>query len=227
MLAERRITDEIMDDPHLPVEIYDAVLADLARVNRITMAHRPTLRFLEHALGHSQSFTLLDVGYGHGDMLRAIADWAARRGIAARLTGIDLNPNSEAAARMATDPALPITYLTGDYHDLAQGFDVVVSSLVAHHMTHAQLHQFLRFMHSKAQRGWFVNDLHRHTVSYLGYPLLARVMGWHEIVRRDGQTSIARSYRPAEWRSMLAEAGIADARIERYFPFRLCVSWCK
>lgn len=227
MLAERRITEEIMDDPELPPQVYDAVLADLAKVNRLTMAHRPTLNFLERCVGGRDTFTLLDVGYGHGDMLREISAWAQKRGIKAQLTGIDLNPKSEAAARAATNPALPITYKTGDYQDFDSGFDVIVSSLVAHHMTHSQLLAFLRFMDSEAQQGWFINDLHRHTFSYLGYPLLARLMGWHGIVRKDGQTSIARSYRPQEWQDMLAQANINGAQVERFFPFRLCVSWLK
>lgn len=227
MLAKRRITEEIMDDPGLPPQVYDAVLADLAKVNRITMAHRPTLQFLARSLAGRKSFTLLDVGYGHGDMLRTIAQWAKKRGIDAQLTGIDLNPKSEAAARAATDPALPITYTTGDYADCTQGFDLVASSLVAHHMTHAQLLTFLGFMAREVKLGWFINDLHRHTFSYLGYPLLARLMGWHDIVRRDGQTSIARSFRPDEWRAMLSEVAIEGARIERHFPFRLCVSWTR
>jgi hypothetical protein len=50
-------------------------------------------------------------------------------------------------------------------------------------------------------------------------------MGWHEIVRLDGTLSIARSFRPAEWRDILADAGVApgNAKIARRFPFRLCV----
>jgi ubiquinone/menaquinone biosynthesis C-methylase UbiE len=158
-------------------------------------------------------------------MLRHIARWACRRGKAARLVGVDINPRSEPVAREATDPSLPITYITGDYADLAgEGFDCVVSSLVAHHMTGEQLQAFIRFMEEETTRGWLVNDLHRHTFSYLGYPLLARLMRAHPIVRADGQTSIARAYRPGEWRALLAQAGVPEARIERWFPFRLCVS---
>ncbi|MFN2259560.1 MAG: methyltransferase type 12, partial [Parasphingopyxis sp.] len=76
-----------MDAADLDAETYDAVLAGLARVNRVTMARRPTLAFLERAVGGRKSFTLLDVGFGQGDMLRAIARWAERREIAAELTG--------------------------------------------------------------------------------------------------------------------------------------------
>ncbi|MCP9222827.1 methyltransferase domain-containing protein [Erythrobacter sp. LQ02-29] len=224
MLERRLIAEELMDDPALVPEIYDAVLRDLAKVNRVTMAARPTLAFLDRAVGRRDHFTLLDVGFGDGDMLRIIRRWAVRRGVAARLVGIDLNAKSVAIAQARTDPGSGIEYRAGDYADLAgEGFDCVVSSLVAHHMTHAQLVSFLRFMDGEARAGWLVNDLHRHGFAYHGYPLLARIFGWHDIVRHDGQMSIARSYRPAEWPPLLAEAGATGARVFRAFPFRLCV----
>ncbi|KQM90420.1 methyltransferase type 12 [Sphingomonas sp. Leaf22] len=216
--------EEAMDDPALDPAVYAAVLRDLARVNRVTMAARPTLAFLSVIAKRGDRLKLLDVGYGDGDMLRRIARWAAARGVEAELVGIDLNPRSETIARADTPADLAITYRTGDYAGLAgQGWDVIVSSLVAHHMTHDQLVVFLRFMEAQATRGWFVNDLHRHRFAHRGYPLLATLMRWHPIVRADGTLSIARSYRPAEWSPILAEAGIADAQVRRYFPFRLCV----
>ena len=223
MLAERRQTEELMDDPALPVETYNALISDLARVNRLTLAYRPTLAFLAKALAGRDSFSMLDVGYGQGDMLRAIAAWAARNGKRARLFGVDLNPSSLPAARKATLASAPITYVTGHYRDIEGPFDVIASSLVAHHMAGAQLRDFLRFMDAHAQRGWFVNDLHRHTLSYLGWPVLARLMGWHPIVCSDGHTSIARSFRPGDWATILEQAGIAGAQVARWFPFRLCV----
>ena len=223
-LSSRSLTDEQMDSAELPDEAYAALLADLARVNGWTMAARPTLAFLARIVPPGGKLKLLDVGFGHGDMLRRIARWAAARGIAAELVGIDLNPRSAEVASTATDPALPIRFRAGDYADCAgEGWDVVTSSLVAHHMDHGQLIAFLRFMEAEAARGWLVNDLHRHRLPYLGFPLLARAMRWHRIVREDGTLSIARSYRPAEWPPILAEAGITAAEIKRVFPFRLCV----
>jgi hypothetical protein len=89
-------------------------------------------------------------------------------------------------------------------------------------MTHDQLIAFLRFMEAHARMGWLVNDLRRHRLPHLGFPLLARLMGWHRMVREDGTLSIARSYTPAEWPPILGEAGV-EARAYRAFPFRLCV----
>lgn len=224
MLAERALADELMDDPALDAGTYSEVLHDLAKVNTITLARRPTLDFLARSVGSRPNFRLLDVGFGNGDMLRSVARWARKRGVAAELVGIDLNPRSVAAAREATPPDLPIDYRTGDYAGLVGGgWDCVISSLVAHHMTRGQLVAFLRFMDREASAGWLVNDLHRHGFAYAGWPLLAAVMRWHPIVRHDGHLSIARSYRPGEWPPLLAEAGVEGARVVRRFPFRLCV----
>ncbi len=224
MLRDRAIAEEYMDAEDLDPDIYAAVLRDLAQVNSVTMARRPTLDFLSRVAGRNETpIKILDVGYGDGDMLRRVARWAARRGIAVQLVGIDLNPNSAATAQAHTPANLAISYCTGDYADLAgQGWDVIISSLVAHHMSRDQLITFLRFMAAESARGWFVNDLHRHGFAWLGFPLLATLMRWHPIVRHDGQLSIARSYRPGEWPALLAEAGVA-AQVVRRFPFRLCV----
>jgi len=223
MLAVRAQAEELMDADDLDADTYAAVVADLAKVNVVTLAARPTLAFLRRATVPGRRYRLLDVGFGDGDMLRRIARWAARRGVEIELVGIDLNPRSERAARAHTPPETPIRWVTGDYADLAgEDWDFIVSSLVAHHMTHDQLIAFLRFMAAQAKVGWLINDLHRHGFAYRGYPLLARLFGWHPIVRHDGTLSIARSYRPAEWPPILHEAGVT-ATVTRVFPFRLCV----
>jgi 2-polyprenyl-3-methyl-5-hydroxy-6-metoxy-1,4-benzoquinol methylase len=223
-LAARVREDEQMDDPSLAPDDYAAILADLGRVNVWTFAARPTLAFLKRGTRGQSRFSLLDVGFGQGDMLRTIARWARRQGIEAELVGVDLNEKSAAVARAATPPELAIDYRTGDYRGQGR-FDFVISSLVAHHMDDRQLRDFLRFMEAETRRGWLVNDLHRRLFPYLGFPLLARLLGVHRVVREDGQLSIARSFRPGEWRSILADAGISEdaVRIRRTFPFRLCV----
>lgn len=224
-LAVRSRQEEQMDAPDLDPAVYEQVLHDLARVNRWTMTARPTIAYLERAIGAHRRFRLLDVGFGDGDILRAIARWARKRGIEADLIGVDLNAKSVAAAKAATPADYRIGYVAGDYADQPGSFDFIVSSQVAHHMTDQQLRAFLRFIEEKARVGWLISDLHRHGFSYRAFPLLARLMRVHRIVREDGQLSIARSFRPAEWEAILAEAGIEPetVRIVRRFPFRLCI----
>ena len=223
-LSERARASEQMDDPRLDPAVYHRVLSDLARVNRWTFAARPTLAFLRRATSPGDRFRLLDVGFGHGDMLRRIAGWARRRGIRAELFGVDLNPGSLRAARAATPPGSGIRYVAGDYREVPGPFDFIISSLVAHHMDDRELTAFLRYMEANARRGWLVNDLHRHGLAYRAYPALARLISVHRIVREDGALSIARSFRPADWHHAIAEAvPESPARVQRRFPFRLCV----
>ena len=220
--------DEEMDAADLPPDRYAKVLADLSRINRLTMAPRPTLSFLDRVCARGvgdRPWRILDVGFGAGDMLARIARWGDRRGVALDLVGVDLNRKSEIVA--ATRLGARARLITGDYRALAgQGWDLVISSLVSHHMTPAQRTEFLRFMEREAARGWLVNDLHRRRLPFAGYPLLAALAWVDPIVRRDGQLSVGRSFRRAEWRAMLAEAlpdTASDCRIFRSFPYRLCV----
>jgi len=228
-LATRDRSDEQMDADDLDPAIYERVLQDLSRVNRWTFTAHPTLRYLARAAAGLNYFRLLDVGFGAGDMLRAIGAWATRRSIAVDLVGVDLNPRSAGIARAADHTAFGIEYRTGDYRDVPGPFDFIISSQVAHHMTDEQLDMFIRYMEDNAERGWLISDLHRHGFSHAGFPLLARLMRVHRIVREDGQLSIARSFRPSEWEDILIQAGIApeSVTIVRRFPFRLCVERVK
>ncbi len=223
--------EEEMDALTLPDIRYARVLRDLALVNRVTLAQRPTLAFVDRLLARTPAdrpLRLLDVGFGAGDMLRAIARRAAKRGRAVALTGIDLNPRSAATAAAATAAGAPIRWLTGDYTALAgEGWDAVISSLVTHHMSAAERAAFLAFMESESRVGWLVNDLHRHRLPFVGYPLLAALLLVDPIVRRDGQLSVGRSFRADEWQAMLAAAGIDGATVDRWFPYRLCVERLK
>jgi SAM-dependent methyltransferase len=227
--SSRAVDPELMDrEPIAPADL-SACLRDLAAVNTLTLARRPTLAWLAAATKgwpRGASFTLLDVGCGYGDMLRAVAAWAQRRGFAARLIGIDRNPASAAAARAATEGGA-IAYHTGELfaYRPAESVDFIVSALFAHHLSEAELVRFLRWMEATAARGWFVNDLRRSRISYQGFAVLARAARWHRFVRHDGPLSIARSFREADWERLLCGANLPRAQvvIRRRFPFRLCV----
>jgi 2-polyprenyl-3-methyl-5-hydroxy-6-metoxy-1,4-benzoquinol methylase len=223
-LRVRIDAEEQMDAIELDAATYAAILRDLAKVNRLTFSARPTLGFLRRIAQHQRSISVLDVGFGAGDMLRSIARWGAANRIDLLLVGIDLNARSAPVATAMTPPRMAIDYRTGDYRDLAgEGFDVVLSSFVTHHMRDPELIDFLRFMEAEAAAGWLVNDLRRSAFAHRGFPLLARVMGWHRIVREDGTLSIARSFREEDWGRLLAAAQIDAAQVVRRWPFRLCV----
>ena len=231
--TRRATTPELMDDPSTGYETFRDCLVDLAAVNRLTLAHRPTMAFLDGlarsgALPRGRPLTILDVGSGYGDTARAIDRWATGRGLSLAVTGLDLNPWSARAAAEATPPGRPIRWITADAfdHEPEGGVDLVVSSLFTHHLDDAALVRFIARMEASARIGWFVNDLHRHPLPYHGFTALSRLMRWHSFVRHDGPVSITRAFSRADWRRLLDEAGLAPdaARIAWHVPFRLCVT---
>ncbi len=220
---------EWMDTESVSAEDFAQCLADLAVVNTMTLARPPTIAFMRRVargMAAGTRLSVLDVGFGEGDMLRRIHRWGTRRGLRMELSGVDLNPWSTAAAKATTPAAMGIRYLTSDLFDLPPGeTDVVVSSLFTHHLTDAQVVDFLGWMEARAQRGWFVNDLHRHPVAFHGFRLLSGAAGWHRFVQHDGPISVARSFRRRDWDALLRRAGLASkATVRWHMPFRLCVS---
>jgi 2-polyprenyl-3-methyl-5-hydroxy-6-metoxy-1,4-benzoquinol methylase len=207
---------------------YRLCLTELDFINRITLTHRPTLHWLDQATKDwpaGATISVLDVGCGHGDLLRAIAGWAKRRGFKAILAGIDLDPRCAEIACQTTPPDMRIYYMTSDvfdYHPACE-FDFVVSSQFTHHLTDDQVVRFLRWVDTNTRRGWHIADLNRNVLAYRGFEVFARLMGLHRITRSDGLTSIARSFRRSDWKCYLAAASVR-ARVDWHPSFRYCVS---
>jgi 2-polyprenyl-3-methyl-5-hydroxy-6-metoxy-1,4-benzoquinol methylase len=212
-----------MDSPEMPEAEMAAVLRGLERVNRLTLARRPTISWLSNVLkGRPERMTIVDVGAGHGDMLRAVHAKLRRWGAEARLIGYDIDPRCTAAARIAS-AGLPIEWVTGDATQAVATADIVLCSLVTHHMRDDELIGFLRWIDGAAQHGFFINDLRRSPTAWRGFKLMGRVLRFHPVVRHDGALSIERSFTPDDWGMLLRQAQVR-ARVEAWTPYRLCVS---
>lgn len=228
-LAERSTADERMDTDCVDFDDYQHCLRDLTRVNTVTLTHRPMLAWLAREVDKEKSFSLLDVGCGHGDALRRIRRWADRHGIAARLEGVDLNPWSTRAARAATPDTARISYHTGNvfaFEPVGGAIDFIISSQFTHHLPDDQVVMFIRWLETHARRGWFIGDLRRNWLPYYGFGVLAWLARWHRFVLSDGRISIARSFVSDDWQRLVRAAGLreADVTITGHIPFRLCVA---
>ncbi len=218
---------ELMDGDCSFEEFRDC-LRSLEQVNRWFGGYRPTLNWLERLSREPREpVHLVDVGSGGGDLLRQIADWARRRGIAVQLTGIDLNAYATLAAAESTRKELGITWVTGDALEYRpkKPVDIVVSSLMAHHLEDDEIIVQLQWMEATARLGWFINDLERSEWACRAFEWVAGLVGWHRFVRHDGPVSFRRAFRKEDWIQLLAAAEVPreTATIEQWRPGRLCV----
>ena len=219
---------EWMDEP-CSYQDFRQCLLDLRQVNRLTLAYRPTLDFLDRVSDRHRStrpLRIVDVGSGGGDLLHTIARWAQARQVAVQLTGIDLNPYAARAAAEFTATASPaassIQWVTGDAFTYREPIDIVLSSLFTHHLAEPEIVRFLAWSERhRASLGWFVNDLARERLPFALFGVLASTLRWHRFVRHDGPVSFRRAFREDDWRRMAAAAGVPIA-LRRWTPARLC-----
>ena len=218
---------ELMDG-ECSYEDFRDCLRSLEQVNRWLLGYRPTLAWLKRLPREFRiPVSIVDVGSGGGDLLRQIAAWAQRRAIAVQLTGIDLNPYAARAAEEFTPKPLAITWETGNAMEYRAQWpvDIVVNSLMTHHLEDEEIVALLRWMETTAQVGWFVNDLERSELSYRIFGWMAAAVGWHWFVRHDGPVSFRRAFREEDWVRLLAAAEIPREAVtlEHWRPGRLCV----
>jgi SAM-dependent methyltransferase len=232
-LTRRSTESEWLDDAGADAAELEFFLRDLARFNAAMLGHRAVIKWLARASKDApkdRPLTLVDVGCGYGDLLRAIRLWARQRGLPIRLIGLDLSRDTIRIAQTATDDADEIDYRVGDvfaFHP-AEPIDLVVSSLLTHHLSDTLIVKFLRWMEATARRGWLIYDLQRHPVPDYFIALLGKLTRLHPLMIRDGRISVARSLTRAEWHQRIAAAGIAhDAVRLRWFLFRFVIGRLK
>jgi 2-polyprenyl-3-methyl-5-hydroxy-6-metoxy-1,4-benzoquinol methylase len=218
---------ELMDGD-CSYEDFRNCLRSLEQVNRWLLGYRPTIAWLKRLpRGLRDPVHIVDVGSGGGDLLRRIAGWARRRGIAVQLTGIDLNPHAARAAAESTPKELGIAWVTGDalVFRPERPVDIVVSSLMAHHLEDEEIVALLQWMEATAQLGWFINDLKRSKRSCLMFGWLGGMVEWHRFVLHDGPVSFRRAFREEDWVRLLAAAEVPldKATVKHWRPGRLCV----
>jgi SAM-dependent methyltransferase len=218
---------ELMDGD-CSYEDFRGCLRSLEQINRWLLGYRPTLAWLKRLPhGLRRPVHIVDVGSGGGDLLRQIAGWTRRRGIAVQLTGIDLNPYAARAAAEFTPGELGIKWVTANalMFRPENPVDIIVSSLMAHHLEDDEIVVLLQWMEVTAQVGWFINDLERSERSCRMFGWVNRILRWHRFVRHDGLVSFRRAFRDEDWLRLLAAAEVLreEVTVEHWRPGRLCV----
>lgn len=227
MFQKRSAKLELIDTGDYTPEEYEGCLRELRRVNHYlgdTQALQKTLlREIENE--NLEKFSVLDVGAGSGELLRAIAEFADEREKGARrLVGLELNARSALAILEESENYAEISSVRGDALNLpfADGsFDYVICSLFTHHFTDENVVCILSEMKRVARRKIFVIDLHRHRLAYFLYTTLGRLFLYNRLIRHDGALSILRSFKANELKALAHKAKLENVSVERHFPFRL------
>jgi SAM-dependent methyltransferase len=229
MFSERSYELEHIDKGDYTPEEYEGCLVELRLVNKWLGDARALKRSLVPEVERAalESFSVLDVGAGSGELLRVVAREARRRGWRARLTGLELNERSARAILEESQDFPEITAVRGDAFHLPfadDSFDYAICSLFTHHFRDEAVVEILRELKRIARRRLYVIDLHRHALAYFLYTTAGRLFLHNRLLREDGALSIRRSFRAGELERLASEAQLAEVEVRRRFPFRLVLS---
>jgi ubiquinone/menaquinone biosynthesis C-methylase UbiE len=215
-----------MDTGDYTPEEYERCLSELVFINRFLGDARSLKKTLIREIQNKdlQTFSVLDVGAGSGEMLRAIAKFGRKQKRKSNLCGLELNARSVRAVLEESADYREISAVRGNAFHLPfadNAFDYTICTLFTHHFTDESVVQILREMARVSKRKIFVADLHRHKTAYALYKVFCAAFGISDFVRDDGSLSIQRAFKKVELEKLAAAAGLSQIKVERYFPFRL------
>jgi SAM-dependent methyltransferase len=224
-LAPSPVGVELLDDPAADPAMVTESLRNIARANRWFGGAAAVRRGLARALADvpaGTTLTLADLGTGLGDLPRAAARWAARRGV--RLVGVGLE-RSPVAARLALAGGMPCAVgCAGTPPFREKSVDVVLVSQVAHHLADESAVRLFQTCDRLARRAVIVADLRSGPLGPLAFWVGARALGFDPVTVADGMTSLRRGYSADRLRGLLAAAGVRGM-VERRPGYRLVATW--
>jgi SAM-dependent methyltransferase len=219
----RRNRPELMDQPCVKETELAADLRNLAWINRLLGGVAVIRAHLPRKLNQGERWTVLDVATGGGDIPR----WLARRRPTVELIAGDLHPQMLQLARQWS-AGLPIRFIRCDARRLPfrdHSVDLVLCSLMLHHLTEADAVEALRELGRVARRRLVVNDLRRSRTAYVLIWLITR-FSRNPLTRYDSPVSVERAFTPAELESLARAAGLdreGRFRIRRHRFYRMAL----
>jgi len=217
LLRTRSVDHELLDAERLDPGELALNLREMALLNRLPGGIGDSLRAVERLLGDRADASVLDVGTGSGDFVRAL-----RRRRQVMAIASDLRPEVlQVAARNLANTS-SVRLVQADARALPfedGGVDVAHASLLLHHLDPEDAVLALREMRRVARLGVVINDLRRGVLAFAATSLAVLSLSRGSWTRHDGIVSARRAYTLRELDQLAEEAGLSLAwRTPHFWP---------
>jgi ubiquinone/menaquinone biosynthesis C-methylase UbiE len=216
---------EAMDGTDLDPTLLAEDLRNLEMLNRWFGGRsvvRRRLRGLLAVRGQAP-LTVLDIGSGAGDLVRAVVEECRARGVPVRVCSLDAHPQVQTFARERLADLPEVRFLRADAACLplhAGSVDLALCTLALHHFTEEAATAVLAEMRRVARSWAVVSDLYRAPAAYAAVWFATRFTA-NPMTRKDGPLSVQRAFTPGELRALAAQAGWVQPRFHREPWFRM------
>ncbi|HLA55317.1 MAG TPA: methyltransferase domain-containing protein [Flavobacterium sp.] len=216
---------EIMDDFALEgCELRDA-LDKIAKINQLLGGNKLTLQGVKSLVPKisNRQITIVDVGCGNGDMLRALADFGKDNNLDLKLIGIDANAFTVNYARGLSANHKNISYQCEDVFGEAfkeLDYDIVLCTLTLHHFKDAGILYLVDVFKKQSRIGIVINDLQRSAIAYRLFQLICFIFRLNDMSREDGLVSILRGFKKKELQLYSKQLNLKKYTIRWKWAFR-------
>ena len=181
-------------------ELLRDTLDKLGSINKWLGGNRITIDGIEQLLKgkpKNKAYRIIDLGCGHGDILRLVADFGRKQGYDFELIGIDANQDAIDYANELSENYPELTFRNEDifskeFQNIE--YDIALTTLFLHHFKDQEILKVLSNLSTKATLGVVVNDLQRSEIAYGLFKLLSIVIS-NYMIKQDGLTSILRAFK--------------------------------
>lgn len=220
--SQTEIIDQEPNEHTYTLKEYIDCLEKLDRIGRWLGGDRANLKSLSKMAVNPSS--IIDIGCGGG-----LFDIRLEKKFPeAHIIGIDLNPYAIQFANTRKPSGCKVDFELRELKELNEphkSYDVVISTLVCHHIPEDELVNFISQACQVAKCKVILNDLHRHPLAWLLFKWIAPIFFRNRLVLHDGLISVERSFKRKDWIRYLEKAKIDKSRyrITWYWAFRWIV----
>jgi 2-polyprenyl-3-methyl-5-hydroxy-6-metoxy-1,4-benzoquinol methylase len=219
---------EILDSELIETAELNLNLRELHSINKMLGGYNATLAGLRKVFRSTKRdvINVLDIGFGGGDSIRVMADFAEKNSKKTFFYGVDLKPDCVAYATKNLEDVSNKSLICDDYRNLSdeflQNIDVIHCSLFLHHLNDKEIEDLLKFS-CKSNCTLLVNDLHRNAIAYYSIKFLTRLFSRSRLVKNDAPLSVLRGFKKEELEKFLKNSGYKEYSVKWIWAFRYLI----
>ncbi|PKV51316.1 ubiquinone/menaquinone biosynthesis C-methylase UbiE [Aquimarina sp. MAR_2010_214] len=225
-LQHRSNEVELMDNPEVEEKALQLALSDISRANKWLGGNAITINAVHRLVRNQnplQEITILDLGCGDGEMLRAVADSFRKEKKNTKLVGIDLNSKCLDQAIKLSTSYPEISFFNKDILEMEGSefsCDIIICTLTLHHLRDEEIKKVLKKAVDLARTAVVINDLHRSTLAYYLFKVFSFFFIKGYVAKNDGLVSIKRGFKKQELLYFAKALHLQEYKIDWKWAFR-------
>lgn len=154
----------------------------------------------------TRTYTLLDIGFGGGDIPLKIAEWANNDRIELNILAIEQDDRAlEFAQTLESSQNVKFKKMhTSELVDHGKTFDFVISNHVLHHLEDSDIIDLLTQAEKLASKRVLFSDIERNRIGYFLFRLITPLIFRNSFITKDGLISIQRSFTFEELEALIS-----------------------